>query len=58
MDINIWVDLSSLRPAGSVCERVGVGVETAGWMESGSGRTKTDSVETGDRECTSFKASV
>ena len=37
MDINIWADLSSLRPAGSVCRPASVGVETAGWMERGSG---------------------
>lgn len=40
MDINIWADLSSLWPAGSACKLAGVGVETVGWMEQGSGRTE------------------
>ena len=33
MDINIWADLSSLWPAGSVCKLASVGVETAEWIE-------------------------
>lgn len=49
MDINIWVDLSSLWPAGSVCSPAGVGGETAGRMEQQSGRTEDDR-ECGERE--------
>lgn len=50
MDVNIWADLSSLRPAGSVCKLASVGVEAAGRVGEREWEDRDSHLKTGETE--------